>query len=310
MSPVKFPKPVSGRIDSTADRDRRPASQTAKHSPRPALAKKKPAAPRPEPVPDAPQAEADDFVPLLSGIPRVLEILESSPERVDAVFLRKGRHGKDMDRIVDLCRAGGVRFSLLEAEAFVRACPGARGAAARIFQSGYADLEDLLDTIMDAPLPLLVALDQVKDPGNAGALARTLYALGGAGLLVPRHNGVYLGAAAFKAASGALALLPVAKPANLGQALEQARKLGITVYGAAMRAQEDTPLLDAFSFSPRLPAVLVLGGEEDGLRPGIEKRCDFLLRIPMLRPFDSLNVAQAGAILCAQFARLKASAKE
>ena len=347
MSPVRFPKPVSGRIDpkasserpATADRPKRPerapgerpapAGRGRLHGDRPASARRdrdfddrpapakrdrdfsdrpapakrdRPAPARKERAEERP-AEDDGFIPLVEGAPAVLDLLETAPERVDAVFLRKGRHSKDMDRIADLCRSGGVRFSLLEADAFARACPGARGAAARIFQAGYVPLERLLETIMDAPLPLVVALDQVQDPGNAGTLARTLYALGGAGLIVPRHNGVYLGAAAFKAASGALALLPVAKCANLGQALDQAEKLGITIYGAAMEGKGEAPLHDILSFTPRLPAVLVLGGEESGLRPGVEKRCDALLRIPMLRSFNSLNVAQAGAILAAHFLR-------
>ena len=360
MSPVRFPKPVSGRIDpkasserpATADRPKRPdrapgerpapAGRGRPHGDRPASARRerdsddrpasakrdrdfgdrpasarrerdfgdrsapakrdRPTPPRKERAEERP-VEDDGFIPLVEGAPAVLDLLETAPERVDAVFLRKGRHSKDMDRIADLCRSGGVRFNLLEADAFARACPGARGAAARIFQAGYVPLERLLETIMDAPLPLVVALDQVQDPGNAGTLARTLYALGGAGLIVPRHNGVYLGAAAFKAASGALALLPVAKCANLGQALDQAEKLGITIYGAAMEGKGEAPLHDILSFTPRLPAVLVLGGEESGLRPGVEKRCDALLRVPMLRPFNSLNVAQAGAILAAHFLR-------
>ncbi len=310
MSPVRFPKPVSGRIDPKASSDRAFAPKQPGSRPKPPAreSEKRPAAPKTNRADERDAVEDDGFIPLVSGAPGVLDLLETAPERVDAVFLRKGRHSKDMERIVDLCRGAGVRFSLLEAEAFVRTCPGARGAAARLFQAGYAPLERLLDTIMDAPLPLIVALDQVQDPGNAGTLARTLYAMGGAGLIVPRHNGVYLGAAAFKAAAGALALLPVAKCANLGQALDQARKLGITVYGAAMRSEGEAPIHDIFNATPRLPAVLVLGGEENGLRPGVEKRCDALLRIPMLRPFDSLNVAQAGAVLIAHFARLKAGA--
>jgi len=161
----------------------------------------------------------------------------------------------------------------------------------------------------------------VQDPGNAGALARTLYALGGAGMIAPRHNGVYLGAAASKAAAGALERLPVAKAANLGQAVDSAKSLGFTIYGAAVAESPEKvvlpdnpdgtrkaalpilPVLDAYTASMRLPALLILGSEESGIRPGLEKRCDYLLSIPMLRNFDSLNVAQAGGIIISCFAR-------
>lgn len=249
---------------------------------------------------------------LLPGIKPVLELLERSPERVDAVFLRKGRHGREMERVVDLCRSAGVRFSLLETVSFARVYAGkSQGVVARLYETGFVELDSLLDSVMDAPLPLILALDQVQDPGNAGTLARTLYALGGAGMIAPRHNGVYLGAAAAKAAAGALERLPVAKAANLGQALEAAKKRGFTIYGAASGAEGDggtarhpaVPAVDVFDLAPRLPAILVLGGEEGGLRPGMEKRCDMLVRIPMLRDFDSLNVAQAGAVIIGWFSR-------
>lgn len=271
----------------------------------------------------------DREAPLLPGIKPVCELLQSAPERVDAVFLRKGRRGREVERIVDLCRAAGVRFSLLEPASFARVYEGfSQGVVARLFEAGFADLNGLLEAAADAPLPLLLALDQVQDPGNAGTLARTLYALGGAGLVVPRHNGVYLGAAAAKAAAGALDKLAVAKAPNLGKALDGAKKQGFTIYGAvcgnapaADARQEESrvrpaspgavtptrqagniPVLDLFSLVPELPAVVVLGSEEDGMRSGLERRCDFLIRIPLLRDFDSLNVAQAGGIIISWFA--------
>ena len=247
-----------------------------------------------------------EAAPVLPGIKPVLELLQSTPERVDTIFLRKGRHGKEMEHIVDLCRAAGVRFSLLDPPSFARVYSGhSQGVVARLFEAGFADLDDLLANVMDAPLPLIVVLDQVQDPGNAGTLARTLYALGGAGLVAPRHNGVYLGAAAAKAAAGALDKLPVSKVANLGEAVDSAKKLGFTIYGAASGQENEgqegqgsgSPVVDIFSLVPRLPAMLILGSEEGGMRSSMEKRCDFLIRIPMLRDFDSLNVAQAGGII-------------
>lgn len=288
--------------------------------------------------------------PVLPGIKPVLELLESAPERVDAVFLRKGRHGRDMERIVDLCRGAGVRFSLLDPASFARVYDGrSQGVVARLFEAGFADLDEMLAKVMDSPLPLVVALDQVQDPGNAGTLARTLYALGGAGLVAPRHNGVYLGAAAAKAAAGALERLPVSKVPNLGQAVDSAKKCGFTIYGAAsgygmegpggqepspgdsrrpahgqravladgpekerpagIAASSGKPVVDLFSLVPRFPAMLILGSEEDGMRVSMEKRCDCLIRIPMLRDFDSLNVAQAGGIIISWFAHC-ASGKE
>jgi 23S rRNA (guanosine2251-2'-O)-methyltransferase len=88
--------------------------------------------------------------------------------------------------------------------------------------------------------------------------------------------------------------------------MDRAADLGFTLYGTAVPSQapsSDPPLEDLFSLLPRLPAALVLGSEEDGLRPGIRKRCRCLLTVPVLRPFNSLTVAQAGAIILGWFAR-------
>ncbi|MDR2892114.1 MAG: RNA methyltransferase [Deltaproteobacteria bacterium] len=241
------------------------------------------------------EADAGTFLP---GVKPVLELLESTPERVDCVFIRKGRRDKLTDAIIDACRASGVRFSLVEQQRLTALYPGnSQGALARIFSGGFSSLEDLLELAPKAPLPLIVALDQVEDPGNAGTLARSLYALGGAGLLVTRHQGAFLGPAAQKAAAGALQKLPVAKVTNLSQALDKAIDQGFTVYGAA--AGEGS--ISAYGFKPVFPAVLVMGSEEAGLRPGVAKRCSSLLRIPMRREFNSLNVAQAGGMLLALF---------
>jgi 23S rRNA (guanosine2251-2'-O)-methyltransferase len=265
---------------------------------------------------DAPLPEADDGdgtggPEILPGRKAVLEILRSNPERVDAVFLLKGRRTREADEIADLCRAAGLRFVLLEARAFARVYAGpCGGAAARLFTPGFTDAESLLLSVPEAPLPLALVLDRLQDPGNAGAVARTLYALGGAGMIIPRHNGVYLGAAAARIAAGALDKLPVAKAGNLGRVLDRAEALGLTLYGAASRpapraAEGKTapvPLLDVLRCALRLPAVLVLGGEDSGVRRNLEKRCGFLLHIPMTRAFDSLNAAQAAAVIISRFA--------
>ncbi len=263
---------------------------------------------RPQGGTKTPPARPDDpgagEATLQPGLKPVLELLERDPGTIDTVFVRKGRKGADTDRILDLARAAGVRFSLVD-DAFLERLYSGRhqGAIARLFAAGFHDPADLLEKACDAPLPLLLALDQVQDPGNAGTLARTLYAMGGAGLLVPRHNGVYLGAAAARVSAGALGKLPVAKVANLGQALDEAEKAGFTLYGAWSGPGPDpSRIADAFTFIPRLPAVLVLGGEDAGLRPHIAKRCASLVRIPLAREFDSLNVAQAGAIIIGAFA--------
>lgn len=256
--------------------------------------------------------EAADADLLLPGMKPVLELLAATPHRVSQVFCRKGLNTPEAEDIRRLCRQHGIRCTAVDAAVLDRLCGRSRGhgvahqgVAARLAATEFIGLEALLRSVPAAPLPLLLALDQVQDPGNVGTLCRTLYALGGAGLILPRHNSAYLGPAARRTAAGALERLPVAQVTNLAHALDSAEEAGLAIYGTGAGAAA-TPegaargmgrCADAFTTPLQLPAVLVLGNEDKGLRPGVAKRCGAFLRIPFARDFDSLNVAQAGAIL-------------
>lgn len=241
----------------------------------------------------------------LPGIKPVLELLTTNPKRIDSVLCKKNIRTPEMLKIQELCRQHGIHYSLVEPQALDRLCRRSpqdgdsvrhQGVVARLISTASIELPALLADTPNAPLPIIVALDQVNDPGNVGTLARTLYALGGAGLLLPVHNGVHLGAAAQRSAAGALERLPVCRVTNLGHALDSCEEAGFTIYGAAAPSASS---LNAFLEPLQFPAVIVLGNEGRGLRPGTIKRCSHLLHIPQAREFDSLNVAQAGAILLA-----------
>ena len=247
-------------------------------------------------------SDASDDASILPGKKPVLEQLERHPGQVERVFVQQGRQGRDMERLLALCRKNGVQATPVPVAALERMCPGGahQGVAARLCSVGFMELGALLERTLAAPLPVALALDQLQDPGNVGTLARTLYVLGGEGLIMPRHESARLGPVAAKASAGALPRLAVSRVSNLARALEQATEMGFTIY-LATAGEEGA---NAFEASLRLPAVLVLGNEEKGVRPGVAKRCHVRLAIPMAREFDSLNVAQAGAILLGRFAPL------
>ncbi len=155
------------------------------------------------------------------------------------------------------------------------------------------DLEDLarIEGECDKRI-LLLCLDEVQDPRNLGALARSALAFGAQGLVLPAHRSAGLTAAAVKASAGALCRLPVAREKNLGRALDRLKELGFWVTGAA--AGKGRPPWD---FDPGEKVALVLGSEGSGLRPSIASRLDFVVRIPMAGSSESLNVSVAGALL-------------
>ncbi len=240
--------------------------------------------------------------PMLVGIKPVLEFLQKTPHKVDTLYLKKGLRNQEAQHILDLCRAHGIRFSLVDSTVLQRLSQSQhQGVIARLGASAQTSLTDLLQNAVNAHIPLVVALDQVQDPGNVGTLARTLHALGCAGLIVPKHNSAYLGDGARKAAAGAFEYLPISQVTNLGHALDTAEEEGFTIVGTGLNAHAQT--LNAFTQTLPLPAVLVLGNEGKGMRPGIAKRCGHMVSIPMHNQANSLNVAQAGAVLIGLWVR-------
>ncbi len=238
---------------------------------------------------------------ILPGLKPVMELLENDPGKIDHLYLRKAKNGKENLAIINLCKEHSIRHTLVNDEALSRLCDNSQhqGIAVRLREVSYIPFEDMLENAFNAPLQLIVALDHVLDPGNVGTLVRTMYALGAAGLVVPKHNSAFLGAGAQRSAAGSLDKLPIAEVVNLARSVELASKSGYTTYYADLNG------LNIFEANTEqklhFPALLVLGSEEKGVRQGVQNHCSTALSIPFLREFDSLNVAQAGAILISRF---------
>lgn len=160
-----------------------------------------------------------------------------------------------------------------------------------------------LDEIVAGEAPLVVALDEVTDPHNLGAIARLVDATGGSGILLPQRRSVSVTAAACKASAGALEHIRVARCRNLADALIECRERGAWIYGASERAQQNYIEPDYSG-----PAVLVLGSEGAGLRPRVREQCDVLVSIPLQGRVSSLNVATAGAVLLYEMHRQRHTA--
>lgn len=166
--------------------------------------------------------------------------------------------------------------------------PDHQGIVAEVDPYPYADPNALLREERS----LVIALDQVQDPRNLGAICRSAEAGGAAGVVICERRAAQVTAAACKASAGAVEHLPVARVRNLADWLGEAKGAGAWVYGASADAETSYRTLD---LGDRV--VLVLGGEGPGLRPRVAETCDELVRIPTVGRVGSLNVSAAAAIL-------------
>jgi 23S rRNA (guanosine2251-2'-O)-methyltransferase len=152
----------------------------------------------------------------------------------------------------------------------------------------YADAA----TLLRAPDPVLVALDEVTDPQNLGAVCRTAECTGATGVILPERRSAEVTPAVCKASAGAVEHLAVARVRNLADFLADAKAAGCWSYGAAASAR--TPYR---SVDWRGGVVLVLGAEGKGLRPRVAAACDDLVSLPLRGRVESLNVSATAAVL-------------
>ncbi len=168
-----------------------------------------------------------------------------------------------------------------------------QGLAARIPAYEYAHPDDLLDSAAaNAEKPLIVALDQVTDPRNLGAVIRSAAGFGAHGVLIPERRSAGMTAAAWKTSAGAAARLPVAQTVNLTRQLKAYQEAGCMVVGLAADGDVSLPDLDLADG----PLVVVVGSEGNGLSRLVAETCDQLVSIPMANQLESLNAGVAASV--------------
>jgi 23S rRNA (guanosine2251-2'-O)-methyltransferase len=166
---------------------------------------------------------------------------------------------------------------------------GHQGVCAEVADFRYVDPDGLLGV---SEAPFLVALDQVQDPQNLGAIIRSAACAGADGLIFPERRAAEVTPAVCKASAGAVEHLPIAQVRNLADFLAGAKARGLWCYGADGDSSLDYRKVD---FSGGL--VLVLGSEGRGLRPRVAKACDGLVSLPLRGQIESLSVSAAAAVL-------------
>lgn len=174
-----------------------------------------------------------------------------------------------------------------------------QGLALQVPPYNYAHPDDLLaEAKREAAPPLLVALDNISDPRNLGAIIRSVAAFGGHGVLIPQRRSASVTAVAWRTSAGAAARVPVARATNLNRTLKQWGESGLQIVG--LDAGGNTAI-DAIEGDG--PIVVVVGSEGKGLSRLVRENCDAIVSIPMAGPTESLNASVAAGVVLAEIAR-------
>ncbi len=246
-----------------------------------------------------------DSQQLIWGVHPVLEALEASSGIVREVYVDRAKSGK-IPKIIELSRKHGITVShdmdLFNSNALqkygFKVQDRHQGVIARIsFQ--YCSLAELFaGQGAGESVPFILALDSIQDPQNLGAIFRSAVAAGFNRIILPKDRAAQVTGAVAKASAGAVFHVDVCRVTNLVKAIDSLKEKGIWVFGTTI----DAPLtIHEADFT--VPACLVIGNEEKGLRPLVKEHCDFLVSIPMSGSLNSLNASVAAGIVLFEIAR-------
>jgi 23S rRNA (guanosine2251-2'-O)-methyltransferase len=225
---------------------------------------------------------------IVVGIHAVTELLKVRPRAVSQVWLRdKYIDHPDLSRLFDFAKSQKVRVELKNPSVLDRIIASHQGILAFSEQQPEIDWPAL----EKAETATLVALDEVEDPHNLGAIMRTAWLLGARGILTPEHRSVDLAPAVSKVAQGAAEHVPVEPDNALPERLKRLKDHGFWILGLSHKATQNL-----FELEIPKKVVWVLGSESSGLRKSVEGACDDLISIPQAAADASYNVSVAAAM--------------
>ncbi len=200
-----------------------------------------------------------------------------------------------LDRLGDAVTAAGIAPEIEDPRKFsapIDETSVHQGAALEVKPLNWGSLADV--AVSGQGAPLVVLLDRVTDPHNAGAVLRSAEVFGARAVIAPRHHSAPETGALAKTASGALERQPYLRVTNLADTMAELKEMGYLLVG--LDGEADLSLPQALQQAGTRALGLVLGAEGPGLRDKTRETCDLIARIPFAGEFGSLNVSNAAAV--------------
>ena len=234
------------------------------------------------------------------GIHAVDALLQRQPNRIEELWLQKGRNDQRMQDIQQHAKAVGVKCRTVPREELDEQAEGNhQGVMAKTKPAQTLrdrDLKELLDATEHQPL--LLILDGVTDPHNLGACLRTADAAGVDAVIAPKDNSAPLNGTVRKVACGAAEVIPYIQVTNLARTMKDIQERGIWITGTAGEAEQSV-----YDADLKGAVALVMGAEGKGMRRLTRENCDFLVKLPMAGSVSSLNVSVATGVCLFEIVR-------
>lgn len=238
---------------------------------------------------------------IICGRNPVIEALKSDAE-LDTIYISGS--GGSLNLIRSLAKDKGIVVKDAQDKKLTQLSGGAshQGVVAVGAFGKYVAVEDILAVSAEKGTPpFIIICDEIEDPHNLGAIIRTAETSGADGVIIPKRRSAGLNATVFKTSAGAASYVPVARVSNLAAAIDKLKENGVWIYGTDMSGS------DYCETDFKGSCGLVIGSEGFGMSKLIQKKCDFMIKLPMLGKINSLNASVAAGIFMYEVLRQRRS---
>ena len=226
----------------------------------------------------------------VSGFHSILEHIKTCPQNVLSIQVPKGQTpgfspGR-LNEVVGLAKRHQIPVEVSKTSELT----------AKVRSFTYDDFSEFVQFHGEhaSAKSLVIALDGITDPHNFGAIIRSAAFMGVDAIIIPQDRSVSINPVVFKIASGGVSHSSIIQVTNLPQSLEGLKSAGYWIAGLSEHAEQSLQ-----SLVPSEKLVVVIGNEETGLRPLVQKRCDYFLSLPAHGPIKSLNASVAASLALA-----------
>ncbi|EKY25613.1 23S rRNA (guanosine(2251)-2'-O)-methyltransferase RlmB [Clostridium celatum] len=231
---------------------------------------------------------------LVIGRNAVIEALKSD-RTIECIYAIKGDLEGSIKVALGLAKEKGIVIKEADRRKLDTMSEGLnhQGIIAKVTPFKYSEVSYILDYAeKKGEKPFIVILDEIEDPHNLGSIIRTAELCGVHGIIIPKRRNVGVTSTVYKCAAGAIEHMRIAKVTNINATIDLLKERGIWVYGADIHGKDYSYNTD---FSG--PCALIIGSEGKGISNLTLKKCDLLVKIPMIGKINSLNASVAGGIM-------------
>lgn len=241
---------------------------------------------------------------IVYGIHAVETLLATRQDSIDHIYFDKTKRGQQLFNIMKLCRKERLSYNLVPPLKLsqVAGTENHQGIVAVCSVKPYSTIEELEKKIEGNKAPLFILAASIEDPGNLGALIRSCVAFNADALFLERKNTAPLSPVVAKCSAGTVEHLTILRPKNLEGIVESFRERGWSIIGTDAKKGTSPGEIDLTG-----PTMLIIGGENRGIPPYLEKLCTCFASIPLNPLAQSLNASVAGAVMLYECNRQRGS---